>query len=521
MSDPQPELTHEISDGGIAAKHPPTPEVAGLVGPATGSELNTIRAGIIPVACWRLEDLRFEFDSSFVNPSVEVELKNLEKLVKDHPPTSKSAGKPGFPLSVFGHADPIGDDDYNKKLSGRRATAIYALLNRDTDLWEKLFSQPLGNDRWGKKSLLTMLDKVSPAPPGENNEQQAAQHEQNAGKRKELFLKYMDTLCGPELKLKKEDFLGHGDDANGKGDFQGCSEFNPVLIFSQKDQTRFDRDKDKTERNAANALNRRVVVLIFRQGSRVDPAKWPCPRASEGVAGCKKRFWSDGEQRRSRRLPDQPRKFDETKDTFACRFYHRLLISSPCETILPMIRIRLFDRNARALPAAPCLVMQRGKAPRPDRASGTFQGKTRDQKQTDEILSREKLSDEKQSDEKQDAFIIVRDLSVPTSVTVKWSRPKPGDNPASPLPALTDEFEFKLDVVIDIPADQSEEASLTRLTNMGYVRGPSRADDIREFQRDYKPRFSDIEIDGTLNAATKNAIQKVHDECDPVLKDVN
>jgi pentose-5-phosphate-3-epimerase len=53
---------------------------------------------------------------------------------------------------------------------------------------------------------------------------------------------------------------------------------------------------------------------------------------------------------------------------------------------------------------------------------------------------------------------------------------------------------------------------------MGYVRGPQRVDDIREFQRDYKERFSDIEIDGTLNAATQKAIKKAHDACDLVLK---
>src|SRR5262249_14453729 len=153
-------------------------------------------------------------------------------------------------------------------LSGRRATAIYALLTRDTNLWEKLFSQPFGNDKWGRKSLETMLDKVSPAPAGKRNQEEAIQHEHNAGKRKNLFGRYMENLCGPELKLEKQDFLGHGDDAGGKGDFQGCSEFNPVLIFSQKDQTDFEQDKDKTARNNANASNRRVMVLIFRKGSR-------------------------------------------------------------------------------------------------------------------------------------------------------------------------------------------------------------------------------------------------------------
>jgi len=124
-----------ISEEGMAAKHESIVEPAVLVGSATGSEHNRIRAAIIPVACWRLEDLRFEFDSSFITPGIRAELEHLAQLVKDHPPPSKSNGKPGCPLSVFGHADATGDDDYNKQLSGRRAMAIYALLTRDTNLW--------------------------------------------------------------------------------------------------------------------------------------------------------------------------------------------------------------------------------------------------------------------------------------------------------------------------------------------------------------------------------------------------
>jgi hypothetical protein len=209
------------------------------------------------------------------------------------------------------------------------------MLTRDTDLWEKLFSQPIGNDKWGSESLETMLDTVSPGSAGTSNHEQAIQAEHNAGKRKDLFGQYMEKLCGPELKLQKPDFLGHGDDAGGKADFQGCSEFNPVRIFSDAEQKKFDQAKDKSDRNAENAPNRRVMVLIFRKGSRVNPNKWPCPRANEGVAGCKKRFWSDGEKRRSSRLPSERRLFEKTKDTFACRFYQRLTDKSPCEKVLP------------------------------------------------------------------------------------------------------------------------------------------------------------------------------------------
>jgi hypothetical protein len=178
-----------------------------------------------------------------------------------------------------------------------------------------------------------------------------SQHERDAGKRKALFLAYMDNLCGPELKLEKTDFLGHGDDAGGKADFQGCSEFNPVLIVSQEEQDTFEHDKDHKARNSANASNRRVMVLIFRKGSRVAPAKWPCPRATEGVAGCRKRFWSDGEKRRSRREPDERRLFEAEQDTFACRFYHRMAADSPCESVKPLSHISLLLRsNSGAAP---------------------------------------------------------------------------------------------------------------------------------------------------------------------------
>ena len=154
------EITHIPSDGGIAGPHPrPSAQVA-FVAPATGKEFNTLLAGIVPIACWRVDNLRFAFDLSVVRPEVRKELESLAKLVKWNPPESKSDGNPGCPLSIFGHADPTGDDDYNKQLSGRRATAIYALLTRDTTLWEKFFRQPLGNDDWGPPALKLMLDFV-------------------------------------------------------------------------------------------------------------------------------------------------------------------------------------------------------------------------------------------------------------------------------------------------------------------------------------------------------------------------
>lgn len=348
------------TDGGIAGTHPTVDDAGVLVGPSTASEQNLVTAGLIPVACWRVDDVRFDFDSSFVLPDVAEEIVALVKLREAHkkPVVPRTDPKlPQFifpPLSIFGHADPVGQDDYNKFLSGRRGAAIYGMLTRRDEVWEDLFSNkgvftgPAAGDKWGQRSIQTMLTALG-FPPDNNDGQagsdgtsavrafqssQGLSPDGNPGQqtRKKLFLAYMDKLCGADFKLDKEDdFLARGKDSAGKGDFQGCGEFNPLLIFSEQQNHDFEQDKDKTARDAANAPNRRVMVLLFRPGSKVLAAKWPCPKAKEGVAGCKKRFWSDAEKRRTSRLPDEARKFEEKKDTFACRFYQRISNNSPCE----------------------------------------------------------------------------------------------------------------------------------------------------------------------------------------------
>jgi len=74
-----------------------------------------------------------------------------------------------------------------------------------------------------------------------------------------------------------------------------------------------------------------VVILLFRPGTVVSPAKWPCPTSAEGTSGCHKRFWSDS----STRLANQSarREFGKTMNTFGCRFYQRLIGDSPCEGV--------------------------------------------------------------------------------------------------------------------------------------------------------------------------------------------
>ncbi len=250
------------------------------------------------------------------------------------------------PLSIFGHADPVGSDDYNKALSGRRATAIYAILINNTQpekavgLWRQIGR----SENWGTNQQQMMQDATAlPAATSGG----------------ELLKAYLQHLSPPELKISPKDFLTQGSDAGGKGDYQGCSEFNPLLIFSQKEQTQFQKgqqDHDQAvidDRNTANEPNRRVLVLLFRAGTKVDAAKWPCPRAAEGVGGCHKRFWSDGEKRRSARLSDTDRKFEDTQDTFACRFYQRITSKSPCEGLFVPIALRVVNIDYEPIAGMP------------------------------------------------------------------------------------------------------------------------------------------------------------------------
>lgn len=323
------ELDPDDEIGGDAAPHPVFTFPRILVGPATDGQANTIEEWIRPIACWRLDDTRFEFDSSFVKPGSAREFKLLEETRDENP---------GATLSIFGHADPTGDDDYNKTLSGRRARAIYGMLTRNAEMWEELFSKrtPGGGDPWGNPALETMLVTTGRDPAGAAN--------LSKDQRAELYRAYMERLCGPRLSLDPtKDFLARGTGDQLRGDIEGCSEFNAVLRFSKKEDAEFSQFKNKTRRDSENVPNRRVVAYLFRKELEIDPNQWPCPSSSAGPGQCRNRFWVDHQKRKA---PDEERReFAKDKDTFQCRFYHRLAIQSPCEesvvTSLQKIRVRL------------------------------------------------------------------------------------------------------------------------------------------------------------------------------------
>ena len=347
------------SDRGVFGTFPDFADQLAKVGPSTADQSNLLRIPLIPRACWKLEETNFEFDSSFILPlGLTLDTGRLKELLDAHPNSV---------LSVFGHADPVGREEYNKTLSGRRALAVYGLLTRRTDIWDELYRKhdASGRDKWGLRSIQIMLNQVLPPgrapelggaidgtmdPPTRQKlrEFQAAkglppapfgpapEHVVDRATFAALAEAYMDTVCtdddGTPFRVARTDFLARGEDKDLKGDVQGCSEFNPLLIFSRTKQRQFEDPSAHKARNEANKPNRRVMVLLFRPGSRVNATRWPCPRAKEGTAGCRKRFFSDS----ARRLANGPgdREFEKTKDTFACRFYDRLVTGSPCELIV-------------------------------------------------------------------------------------------------------------------------------------------------------------------------------------------
>jgi len=329
-----PTETAPAKPGGAAFDHAALETLPIHAATTTKSEKNVIRMELVPVACWRLDDVRFQFGGSFVLPETAGEFTELAAMCQRHQ---------GAPLSVFGHADPVGDEYYNKTLSARRAEVVYAILTRDVARWESIYCNCGSSDNWGESCIRIMLTALGYEPGTEYAPyQEAVRQFQSANgladdgvpgsqTRAKLFLAYMDFLSRDAqalpFSLTKQNFLGQGADSGGKGDFQGCSEFNPVMLFSQAELQSLDSEK----RNAENSVNRRVVILLFRPGTVIPASKWPCATAAEGTGGCHRRFWSDASARLA--ATASRREFGKTADTFGCRFYQRLVGDSPCEGV--------------------------------------------------------------------------------------------------------------------------------------------------------------------------------------------
>jgi hypothetical protein len=187
-----------------------------------------------------------------------------------------------------------------------------------------------------------------------------------------------------------------------------------------------------------------------------------------------KRFWSDGDLRRTKRLPDQPRKFELTANTFACRFYQRLLTSSPCEQALKSFPVRLYDGFGLAIPFAPFAIAVGG---------GDF-------------------TDLDQADAA--GIITVRDVRPPSTVEIKWGfRPDPGNDV---------DLLFNRNIFVIADNDRSEQAAVKKLSNLGYDDSDANENAIG-FQLDYG-HLADppLAVTGELDQRSKDLLERVYQQ---------
>jgi outer membrane protein OmpA-like peptidoglycan-associated protein len=381
--------TDDSSSGGgggsgnsFAAQHAAAPRQALNVAPTDGStKFNTVRIPLIPVACWRLNDPGFAFDSSFVAPAFHNEITTLQAIVSAHPEC---------PASLFGHCDPAGSDALNKTLGDRRAIAIYAVLTRQPDLWAYLYDNPEVGDRWDMHMVQSMLASVPDATDtpyyagivdGQNGPQTtdavkrfqgdsglSADGSAGPDTRKALYGAYIDWLCTPAgdptatppatpFRMQPGDFLGGTGAQPGdlpKMSLQSCGKFNPVVLLPTSEMNQ----SDTNSRNEDDAPNRRVILFLFPKGTTLADGQWPCPKVKESNAACNSNFWPDGDTRRTN--GDTRREYRTTRDTMACRFYDRFARRSPCEWGYPdahRVALEVDDVTiAMPIPNAPLFV---------------------------------------------------------------------------------------------------------------------------------------------------------------------
>jgi hypothetical protein len=545
------------SEGGVAAQHLKRSLVV-LAAPSVAQTFSSVALVPRPIACWRLDDLRFEFDSSFIRPDATTEFADLGSLWN-------SMGR--GPLTLFGHADPVGKDDYNKALSGRRARALYAALIRDPKIWNELFSSAHGGDKWGMRHFQLMLAALGfdPGPidgkdgpltqaavrqfqeselateqavdaddteavPPEPASPLAATGSVDTPTRTALFRAYMNQLSrkadGSPLVLRPAHFLAKAQDPKLVGDVQGCSEFNPLLILSKDLDKELSKPARQAERNAVNATNRRVVAFLFEKGTTFNPASWPCPPASEGVAVCKKQFWPDGDARRQ--PTDEVRQHSKLKETMACRFYDGFARFSPCEGTRQSITIFLLDENGQRVKAG---TQYRFRCGPHDRRGQTLP----------------------LNDGTEDGVLIESGVLAGPVAVIDWAtfpleeaKPPPPPPPKTALERAmqdvpeTEPFaetlgrshklepvaepaEFRFHGVVrldtdDVAAADGKRATLFRLKNLNYALRPSLLENLKDFQTQYgidpkadlEQRLGEVNRSGTPRPAQKEKAQHPH-----------
>jgi hypothetical protein len=93
----------------------------------------------------------FALRSAFPAPGIVELVKTVHGIVDEDPEAR---------IGLFGHADPSGEPAFNKKLTDRRAQAVYAMLTGDLDLLDKVAR----DDDWGLAEYQAMLRTLGNNP---------------------------------------------------------------------------------------------------------------------------------------------------------------------------------------------------------------------------------------------------------------------------------------------------------------------------------------------------------------------
>jgi hypothetical protein len=239
--------------------------------------------------CAGISGATFEFDKSFLRPTVADDLKIVDKAMKTNPEAK---------ILIFGHTDKVGTEQYNKGLSERRAKSVYAFITNQPDIWETLYNE----EHWGIRSVQAILkdmgDPYDPGPvdgiDGPQTKKAVKQFQTDNGLP-------VDGVAGTETrkKLFETYMAGKHDIEIDDGRFMdpkhmGCGEFNPQIDTEKECET-----------------NRRVTFYLFH------PARLPnLPCKNGDIAPCKKQVKTP--------LP-------RYKTEFHCSFYDSLAQECKCE----------------------------------------------------------------------------------------------------------------------------------------------------------------------------------------------
>ncbi len=241
-----------------------------------------------------LQDVTFATGKSFISPVNAPALQSMVGRVKEW-----KAKYPDAKMAIFGHADAVGQEEPNKKLSERRAESLFALLAKDAGKWKRLYDE----EKWGLSSTQELLKHLGHDPGAidgqdgpktqaavkefQTSEGMAANGNADAAMREALYEAYFAS-CNTEAIVTK-DF----DSIDGKP-FTGCSEFN----LAQSTQ-------------GACEANRRVALHLLKSNKNF-PIQYPCKQGD--VAPCKKQKDRKGARRTA---------------GFGCLFYDQLILEPP------------------------------------------------------------------------------------------------------------------------------------------------------------------------------------------------